>query len=186
MKSFKKSIISLLGIAILFSLFQPFGVSAAETDETSNIDQVQKEIKKYINTSEDSITFDLKQARDDGQSDFIIEVGQKLNQINAEYNANSNNEDQFSTLGLSLPIWGNWCGPGYGGGSTEGILDHSCMMHDKEYERYGYFDCGSDARLIGRINRHYDLMGSSEKVAANAVKAYFTFQMNARGCIGYL
>lgn len=181
MISIKKSITSLIGTVILLSLFQPFGVSATEViDETNNIEEVQNEINKYISNNNGNVTFDIEQARKDKQSDFIIEIGKKVNEIDSAY------QDDTSTYGLSIPIWGNWCGPGYGGGPTKGLLDQACKMHDKDYARYGYFDCASDARLINRINTHYSRMGTSEKVAANGVKAYFIAQMNVRGCIGYL
>lgn len=84
------------------------------------------------------------------------------------------------SLFLSLPIWGNWCGPGHGGGEALDLLDYACMMHDKDYAKYGYFDCASDLRLINRIDAFYFQMDSAEKVTANAVKAYFYAQSFVR------
>ncbi len=50
------------------------------------------------------------------------------------------------------------------------------MIHDMDYQKFGYFDCGSDIRLVGRITRDYSKMKFLEKQAANAVAAYFTGQ----------
>lgn len=47
---------------------------------------------------------------------------------------------------------------------------------------YGYFDCGSDLRLIARIQRDYSKMKILEKSAALAVSAYFTAQMGFNKC----
>lgn len=32
------------------------------------------------------------------------------------------------------------------------------MIHDMDYQKFGYFDCGSDIRLVGRITRDYSKM----------------------------
>lgn len=53
---------------------------------------------------------------------------------------------------LGLPIYGNWCGPGHGGGTPVDDLDRACMQHDECYGRKGYFDCGCDKKLIQNID----------------------------------
>jgi hypothetical protein len=37
--------------------------------------------------------------------------------------------------GLSIPVHGRWCGPGYGGGCPVDEIDALCRTHDLEYER---------------------------------------------------
>lgn len=57
--------------------------------------------------------------------------------------------------GGSMPIHGNWCGPGYPkpGENPEPIdsADAACMRHDHCYEEKGYFDCSCDQRLVEEI-----------------------------------
>jgi len=52
-----------------------------------------------------------------------------------------------ATPEAGLPVYGNWCGPGHGGGTPVDDLDKACMKHDKCYDRNGYFDCDCDRQL---------------------------------------
>ena len=52
-----------------------------------------------------------------------------------------------------LPVYGNWCGPGHGGGTPIDDLDRACMMHDLCYDKKGYFNCECDTKLIRDIDR---------------------------------
>lgn len=74
-------------------------------------------------------------------------------------------------------MWGNWCGPGYGGQAAVDLLDRACRDHDTCYASKGYFNCGCDQNLIAAINRDYNRMHTAEKIAATAVKAYFSAQV---------
>lgn len=47
-----------------------------------------------------------------------------------------------------IPIYGNWCGPGHGGGRTVDNLDACCKVHDKCYGTRGYFSCKCDRALV--------------------------------------
>ncbi len=47
-----------------------------------------------------------------------------------------------------LPIYGNWCGPGYGSGTPTDEVDACCMVHDHCYDAHGYFHCDCDHALI--------------------------------------
>ena len=46
--------------------------------------------------------------------------------------------------GISLPVHGNWCGPGHGAGPALDLLDAACMRHDYCTMQAGRFDCGCD------------------------------------------
>lgn len=52
-----------------------------------------------------------------------------------------------------IPVYGNWCGPGHGGGTPVDDLDRACMHHDDCYAKYGYFDCQCDRELVSRIGQ---------------------------------
>ena len=168
---------------MLGTSFPNFANAMTEINEFSDMNQVENEVNKYVVSEGKEVTFNMEQAILDGQSDFILSIGENINTINSAYkNTVSTSNDVMMIPELSLPIWGNWCGPGHGGGQPKDLLDYSCMLHDKDYAKYGYFDCGSDRRLIANINLHYKNMGAVEKGVALAVKAYFQAQMLVNRC----
>lgn len=71
-----------------------------------------------------------------------------------------------TTAHVSLPVYGNWCGPAHGGGICIDSIDCACKTHDLCYDRYGYFNCQCDNDLIT------SLRGQSGFVAL-AISAYF-------------
>ena len=167
-------------VAILFlSSVGGTNVYASSTyvDENSDIEEVERVIAEYIITTDDGqVIFDSERAEEDGQSEFLIESGELINQLNQEYNPSA------ISPRISLPVWGNWCGPGYGGGPTKDLLDAACKQHDLDYGKYGYFDCNSDKRLIARIVVNYPSMGFLEKQMGAAVVGYFQAQAAVNGC----
>ncbi|KGP71050.1 hypothetical protein [Pontibacillus yanchengensis] len=176
----RKSIVSLFVFVFMLGIAHPHITNASEitVDENSSMEEVQEVMQQYITTdSEGRVSFDVEKAVQDGQSDFVIESGEYINRLDQDYNP-----EGFTTMGLSLPVWGNWCGPGHGGGTPKDDLDRACMYHDKDYAKYGYFDCDSDFRLIARIGVYYDDMGFIEKRVATAVASYFTAQTKVNGC----
>ncbi len=55
-----------------------------------------------------------------------------------------------------IPIYGNYCGPGFGDSTyrTPAIdtVDHVCKDHDHSYDQKGYFDCECDRNLIAHMS----------------------------------
>jgi len=51
-------------------------------------------------------------------------------------------------VAAGLAVYGNWCGPGHGGGTPIDAVDAVCMRHDQCYDAKGYFDCSCDRALI--------------------------------------
>lgn len=74
-----------------------------------------------------------------------------------------------------IPIYGNWCGPGHGGGPPIDAVDAVCRAHDRCYGRKGYFDCGCNRDLIdampGAIARTPSVAG---KAAGTVIGAFFS------------
>lgn len=50
-----------------------------------------------------------------------------------------------------VKIHGNWCGPKHGSGTPIDALDKICMVHDRCYDRYGYFNCKCDMNMVNSI-----------------------------------
>lgn len=131
-------------------------------------DAVWDEVKKYIVVKDGVRYFDELAAQKASASKEVIEAGRIFNQMVA-------NEDS-GYRAVRLPVWGNWCGPGYGGenGGPVDRLDTACMHHDLCYEAQGYFSCDCDQKLIDEIDEQWDQMKAKEKVAAVGTKGFFT------------
>lgn len=60
--------------------------------------------------------------------------------------------DDRITPQLSLPLWGNYCGPGYGDTTFKkdpwDAVDAVCKAHDRCYYEHGYSNCECDKQLI--------------------------------------
>ncbi len=60
------------------------------------------------------------------------------------------------SLPVSVPVYGNWCGPGYPAspwraGPPVDPLDAACMRHDACTAARGRFDCGCDLALMAEL-----------------------------------
>lgn len=97
-------------------------------------------------------------------------------QASSQAKSSNNGASNMGAAEASLPIYGNWCGPGHGGGPTVDALDAACKKHDECYDRRGYFDCDCDKSLT----REVDTLITSRRLtgraraAALAVRAYFS------------
>ena len=73
-------------------------------------------------------------------------------------------------------VYGNWCGPGCSGPSAPvDDVDRCCMVHDKCYDREGYFDCQCDIDVI-------ECLRGMSGFAAFTVRAYFIAAQVAGFC----
>lgn len=53
---------------------------------------------------------------------------------------------------VSIPIYGNWCGPGVSGPAAPiDDLDACCMTHDNCYGREGNYSCSCDEALCNCV-----------------------------------
>ena len=76
-----------------------------QIDENSSLEEVQQVLEQYSIVSENGMTFDMEKAVEDGQSEFVLETGKVINQLDQD------TESSYDALGIPIPIWGNWCGP---------------------------------------------------------------------------
>lgn len=55
---------------------------------------------------------------------------------------------------LAVPVHGNWCGPGHGGGPALDLLDAACLRHDLCIRAAGApFDCACDLTFMDELRR---------------------------------
>ncbi len=177
MRKLKKGISFLCLVSLLFVFLCPTSVLAATVTNYEAQQDVDKLLEYSVVNPDRTIDFDEEQAIANGESEEIIEMGLQLEQVAAEY---YNASQGIATAGV--PVWGNWCGPGYGSGTPQDRLDTACKAHDLCYGDYGYFDCDCDQELIDTIDRVMYLMSGAELNMAKVIKAYFTAQMTVSGC----
>ncbi|MGD9682778.1 MAG: hypothetical protein AB7W16_16430 [Candidatus Obscuribacterales bacterium] len=80
-----------------------------------------------------------------------------------------------SAAEMGVPVYGHWCGPGYGAGEPVDDLDAACMRHDKCYGDNGYFNCQCDKKLVSEIDQ---ALGSGRvkpfgRVMGPVIRSYF-------------
>lgn len=153
-----------------------FDINKVDTKE--EVDAILKELGKYLEYDEEKkVSFNEKKALKKGASTSILEIGRKLNTISA-YNADKLIDNDSSDIqALGIPVHGNWCGPGHGGGGALDLLDGICRSHDKCYGSKGYFTCSCDDLLIKSIQYSLPFMATmKERTKALAVSAYFHIQ----------
>ena len=86
---------------------------------------------------------------------------------------------------VAIPVYGNWCGPGHGGGAEIDDIDEACHIHDNCYDARGYFNCACDGELLVNIVNALStgvVASSSGNRMARAMFAYFS----ASPCVTYL
>lgn len=88
---------------------------------------------------------------------------------------------------LSLPFYGNWCGPGHGGGAAIDAVDAACRAHDHCYSQRGYSDCLCDRNLIksmpDAVARTPTAKGKAAGVAIGAFFSQFPCICRKRACV---
>ncbi|WP_126426761.1 phospholipase A2 family protein [Brevibacillus marinus] len=68
---------------------------------------------------------------------------------------------------------GNWCGPGCRGPEPPiDDVDACCMLHDKCYQRHGYFSCRCDKKFRKCLREKRDLRSEKGRKAA-VMYSYF-------------
>ncbi|HDT8099508.1 TPA: hypothetical protein RD687_002874, partial [Enterococcus faecalis] len=88
---------------------------------------------------------------------------------------------EIPEVDMTLPIYGNWCGPGHGGYTLNDphpidFLDYGCMLHDICYATKGYFNGNCDNDLLEYIESNKSSMSEKEKKMARLL--YFTFYLS--------
>lgn len=134
--------------------------------------EVEKATQFMRTTADGSTYFDMDAAKAVNADTATLDMGIIINQLAASQQPAS--EGQMSAQ-VSLPIWGNWCGPGHGAGVAVDVLDSICRTHDRCYNFRGYFACSCDLALVSAIRANAYRMKTQEKAVAAAVSTYFTY-----------
>lgn len=174
-----KKYIDIVCLISLIAMFLcPTNVFAANNEAIQFQEEVNT-ILRYTSIHESGyFQFDAVTATLEGVDSDLISTGEQLEAWSIyEYDAS-----QGLARAVALPIYGNWCGPGYGGGDPIDALDAACKTHDECYGSYGWADCDCDLQLINTINSRLPYFSNSQKSTARLIVAYFTVQRAANGC----
>lgn len=180
MEKLKKNISIICLFSLLFLFLCPTNVLASTKASYVAQNDINIVLRYTIGYSDGHVEFDTNAAKANGESDNIIEIGELVNEFSAAYYNASNG---ISASGI--PVYGNWCGPGYGSGEPIDYLDAACKAHDECYgQAPTYFDCDCDLKLINKVNSQMYLMTGDQLQMAKAVVSYFTAQRKAFCCDG--
>ena len=135
-----------------------------------------EQLLKYVEVDENGLLrFDKVTAVSDNVSADIIAGGEKLEELAEAYKMYATAQKQGIELYATVPIYGNYCGPGTetNVGDPVDYLDAKCQEHDDCYDRTGYYACTCDTILVNVIDAKYSLMTGEQKIAAIGIRAYF-------------
>lgn len=134
---------------------QPVSAVSAENDG-----------EQFLTSQGGDVRFDVAGAMRAGASWEVVQAGLFFNELQESGFRDDGRRNGF-------PVWGNWCGPGHGGGEPIDVLDSLCKTHDLCYEQLGYFNCDCDEELIAGIRQRRSEMRWRERAMARAIEWYF-------------
>lgn len=170
-------LIFVLAICVLILPNNNVSASDGENLSYSDIEKIGDEVQKYIIVDNDRLYFDYQSAQNNNESPEVIEQGLLLESVSSNY-AESNTEG-YSTRSIGLPIWGNYCGPGYGGKDSDepvtDVLDEGCRRHDQCYKWSLTLrkNCKCNKDLVDYIDTHKNEMSGTMAKVAWAIRTYF-------------
>lgn len=173
-------------IMICTLILVPNGVYAktigAVNEYNSNriIAEDERILSEYVTIGKDNVPyFDVDKAIRNGESKDIIDSGKLFNDFSNAMSTDNYNEEALRAM--TAPIWGNWCGPGYGSGAPIDLLDEGCRQHDNCYV-HGGNNCNCNKRLINYINKNINRMTGGQKKMASVVRWWFKLENFRKGC----
>ncbi|MGG3451736.1 phospholipase A2 family protein [Domibacillus aminovorans] len=157
--------------------------SVAFAANSNNIGIANKEAHKFqqiLNlyvkmTDEGIIEFDEEKAISDGRNSEIIEAGRIAEEISMQHKYYNNGKKNGKIQAkVSFQYYGNWCGPGYGGGTPIDSIDQACKTHDLCYKSKGMYKCSCDDTLINTLSANWGKYNTKQKTYASGVITYFS------------
>lgn len=181
----KKEILKkLLVLCCVLTLLVPGDVLAASTGNNKEVRKADREletIKKYLTyegEEGDKLIFNDTLAIENNESEEIIMLGKDLEEISIIYSVENESNIDKDTKKLVVPVWGNYCGPGWGTKDskkpTTDILDKGCKAHDNCYKGAGYKkNCTCNRNLVNHINNNLKNMSGNMLTTAKTIRNYF-------------
>lgn len=167
----------IISISAILFFYSPVYASAYDLSD-EQIEQNVEKVQGYLVVYGERVYFNYDLAEQNGESKEVLEQGLLVETISNLYNENQLTVRRLRAM--SLPIWGNYCGPGYSGHDFKDpvtdILDAGCKQHDLCYKGMGYRkNCECNQALVKYIDDHYsEMSGWQMKIVAKAIKLYFS------------
>ena len=121
-------LIFVLAICVLILPNNNVAASDVENFSYNEVEKIGEKVEKYIIVDNERLYFNYQKAQDNNESAEVIEQGLLLESVSSNYS--KSNIKGYSTRSIGLPIWGNYCGPGYGGKDSDepvtDVLDEGC------------------------------------------------------------
>lgn len=159
-------VFSMIGILLILSKTLTTTVWAKQNHRS--LEQQVGQLLSFMKRDSENpfiLEFDRKKAMVKQAPAEIWQAGEQLELLSRQY-------QQFPSLGI--PVYGNWCGPGYGKGEPVDHLDARCKEHDECYKEKGYFACSCDEAFIDGVRKDYPHMKAKEQKMAVLLVTYFT------------
>lgn len=179
-KIFKNCWFSILLTISLGILIIPTVVFASESDNVSynEVEHVGIRVEKYLVMDETYLYFDYDSAQKNNEPQEVIDQGLLLESTSNYFNSDGTALEKG--LKIQIPVWGNYCGPGYSGDDftkeAQDILDEGCKNHDMCY-KWGLSltqNCECNRALIKHIDDHKNEMSGKMAKVAWAIRTYFS------------
>lgn len=135
-------------------------------EDYQNLKNILSSVEQYINF-EDSKLFDEEKARQNNESEEVIQIGLAYNEMyKAEIQGDYEKVNRRKRAVISgLTHYGNWCGKGNNGKDPIDILDAQCKIHDNCYGTKGMWNNFCDIDLVYNIARNF---GAINKIGRHA------------------
>lgn len=142
---------------------------------TDSYDDDVEELLNYaiLNENGDIVKFDIESARSNNASSLVLA---SIEEFNSMVSGDNLALESKTSRGVSIPVYGNWCGPGHSGpGAPIDLLDSRCKTHDLCYARNGYHNKNCDRVLVAQITVDMNAGRYSgwTWVVANAIRSFF-------------
>lgn len=169
MGKIEKIIIALIMVVILIP---NTALANMMNPEIREMDLREEVIDKYLYLdASGNVVYERDKAVKDNVDQLTLEVADFVYNFMAQQ-INSDGAVPF----ISVPVYGNWCGPEYGQGSPIDLLDECCRRHDVCYGEIGYHKCSCDRKLVADIDKYIDRMSGKQYVAALGVRKWMNYK----------
>ena len=155
-----KKMISSFTLLVLLFIFLCPSQALANVVELSELDRKIEITQQYLYYSEDGrLCFDEEAATANDEDLEIILFGQDLEEFALKYYNYYKAQEMGVAPAVSIPVYGNYCGPEYGSGMPIDVLDDQCRKHDECYggtnALEGYHSCYCDRTLVRDVRMIY-------------------------------
>lgn len=174
-----KSFCLVIGLIVMLSIFWGSAIKGYADENLVETEVNIESLQKYLYKENENTYFDVSKAEQYGESEFILEIGNTYNLL-AKLDDNTTQGKQRVVRAISIPIYGNYCGPGTdfnNAGNPKDQLDKYCMYHDVCYGARGWGNKQCDKEFVANLKtglRNGTIKGTWAKTVANATILYFS------------